>query len=653
MLEIPRRALEYFPYPSVRPFQDEFIQAVHEAISERKSILIEGSNGLGKTISALSACLPVAKERNLRIIYVAKTHRQHDRVIEELRAISKKQPVSGVSIRGRSEMCLHPFVVRHAKDPRSIMETCKLLKARHECPYYSKIEEEYGLCTEVLAELLKQPLKASEVAKICKSQGFCPYELTKLMTEETDVIALSYLYVFDPIIRNAFFKRVETSLEKFILVVDEAHNLPETAIEIASDELSLFTIKMGEKEAKEHGYKDLAIFCRKLREIIERMAESIKDEAQIPPKFFLDILEEKADVWAPLTFFEELLSTGEIIRHNLLSEGKYPRSYIYKIGDFLLRWFETREEKAYTHIISKYLTKAGKSSAKLEIVALDPAKITEPVFSNVYASVVMSGTLEPLEAYRQVTAMPENTVLRAVSSPFPPEHILALVCKGVTTAMKKRTEEMYHKLAKRVAEAVWYTPGNIGVFTASFDVLEGLISAGLEEMLEKPLLYERKGMKSRENEQLIRRFKSYARRGGAVLLGVQGGRSSEGVDYPGDEMNTVIVVGVPYAEPTPRVKAQIGYYESQFPGKGREYGYILPALKKASQAAGRPIRTLEDRGAIIFLDYRFATAYCQRFLPGWIRRNMKTLPDKDGSIAKELILFFGYPEKTASLQPIL
>ncbi|RLI21803.1 DNA repair helicase [Candidatus Bathyarchaeota archaeon] len=644
MLEIPQKTMKYFPYSSVRPFQDEFIQAVYEAVSEGRSILIEGSNGLGKTVSALSACLPIAKENNLRIIYLAKTHRQHDRVIEELRAISKKQPVSGVSIRGRSEMCLHPFVLRHTKDVRAIMETCRLLKARHECPYYTKIEEEHELCIEVLEELIKEPLKASEVLKICKSQGFCPYELTKLMLEEVDVIALSYLYVFDPAIRNAFFKRLETPLERFILIVDEAHNLPETAIEIASDELSLFTIRMGEKEAKEHGYEDLAIFCRKLREIIERMAESVKDEAQIPPKFFLDLLETKADVWAPLTFFEELLSIGEIIRHDLLSKGKYPRSYIHRIGDFLLKWFETREEKAYAHVISKYVTKAGKTSARLEIVALDPARITEPVFSDVYASVVMSGTLEPLEAYMQVTAMPESTVLKAVSSPFPPEHVLALVCKGVTTAMKKRTKEMYHKLAKRIAETARYTPANVGVFTASFDVLEGILSAGLEKMLEKPLFHEKQGMKSKENEQLIRRFKSYAKRGGAVLLGVQGGRSSEGVDYPGDEMNSVVIVGVPYAEPTPRVKAQISYYESRFPGKGREYGYILPALKKASQAAGRPIRTLEDRGAIIFLDYRFATTYCQRFLPRWIRRNMKTLPDRNGSIAKELILFFGYPE---------
>lgn len=131
----------------------------------------------------------------------------------------------------------------------------------------------------------------------------------------------------------------------------------------------------------------------------------------------------------------------------------------------------------------------------------------------------------------------------------------------------------------------------------------------------------------------------------AVLLGVEGGRSSEGADFPGKQLESVAIVGVPCMEPTPRVNAQIQYYESQFPGHGHEYGYLVPALRKASQAAGRVIRTLEDRGAIILLDYRFSTKYCRRYLPLWIRKNMKTVPDEDGAIAKELILFFGF-EKT-------
>jgi DNA excision repair protein ERCC-2 len=102
----------------------------------------------------------------------------------------------------------------------------------------------------------------------------------------------------------------------------------------------------------------------------------------------------------------------------------------------------------------------------------------------------------------------------------------------------------------------------------------------------------------------------------------------------------VVVVGVPYAEPTSRVKAQIEDYDKCFPGFGREYGYVLPAMKKASQAAGRPIRTLDDRGAIVFLDYRFSTSYCRSFLPSWITCSMKVLPDKKGFLAAEVSNFF-------------
>jgi DNA excision repair protein ERCC-2 len=199
---------------------------------------------------------------------------------------------------------------------------------------------------------------------------------------------------------------------------------------------------------------------------------------------------------------------------------------------------------------------------------------------------------------------------------------------------------MYKKLVRRIGEVVDATPANVGVFAASYEVLERLLEAGLQNALEKPLLYEQRGMTSKANERLVAKFKSYAKRGGALLLGVQGGRSSEGADYPGDQMNSVAIVGVPYAEPTARVKAQIKYYESQFPGCGREYGYVVPALKKAAQAAGRPIRTLEDRGAIVFLDHRFASPYCQSFLPIWIRREMKTLPDEDNAITKELTKFY-------------
>jgi DNA excision repair protein ERCC-2 len=640
MSSLPSDVATYFPYSQVRPYQDEFIKTVFDALEQGCSAIVEGSNGLGKTIAALCACLPKAEEKNMKILYVARTHRQHERVIEELQAVSRKRRVSGISIRGRHEMCLNHFVRKNAQDARAVMEICELLKAKNRCPYYRRIEEKRRQYLETQQRITFQPYNASEIQRICRTKGFCPYELAKDSLEDVRVTALSYLYVFDPVIRTAFLNNLGVPLSKTILIIDEAHNLPETAVDIASSTLTLFALKQAEAEANDFRHRDIADFARTIRDEIETMAVNIQKETLIQPESLLELIRKKTSVQEPKEFFEYLYSTGNAIRRDMMVEGKFPRSFIHGVGDFFLKWLETSEDRSFVDVLTKYRSRRGAETARLEIVALDPSDITETVFSEVYSSIVMSGTLQPLEAYVQITKLPEDTVRKVTPSPFPREHVLPLVCQDVTTAMEERTPQMYRAIIERLREVVESTPANTGVFAASFQVLEDLAANGLADALDKQLFLERRGMNSRENEDLVAEFKSYAKKGGAVLLGAQGGRSSEGVDFPGDQMNSVVIVGVPYAEPTPKVKSQIGYFEKRFPGLGREYGYLIPAMKKASQAAGRPIRTLEDRAAMVFLDYRFSTRYCQRFLPLWIRENLRVLPSSSGAISRELDRFF-------------
>ncbi|MEJ5327700.1 MAG: ATP-dependent DNA helicase [Candidatus Bathyarchaeia archaeon] len=640
MIKLPEAAQEYFPYTSVRPHQDQFIKTVYDAVKAQRSILIEGSNGLGKTISALSACLPIAVEKDLKILYVARTHRQHERVIEELRAVCKKHAVSGVSLRGRNQMCLNTFAAKSASDARSLMEVCELLKAKGRCAYHRAPEEQTYEYLQLQNQLTTRPYKASEIQRVCRKKRICSYELVKASLPDVAVIALSYLYVFDPVIRTAFFKNLDSQLQKTILIVDEAHNLPETAIDIASSSLSLFVLKQAELEAAKYENRDVAAFVNFFRKEIEKMTEKIRHEEIISPEALIEIIQKEGSISNPRDFFEHMHEVGSAVRRSLLAEGKNPRSYIHGVSEFLLRWLETLGDDSYINVASRYTTRENVKTAKLEIVALDPSKVTAPVFSSTYANVIMSGTLQPLQAYAKMTKLPEDTVQCVLPSPFPKEHVLSIVCLGVTTAMEKRTSDMYQIIIKRITEVVQNTPANTGIFAASFDVLNALIAEGLEKALNKPLLYERRGMSSKANEKMVADFKAYSKSGGAVFLGVQGGRTSEGVDFPGNQMNSVIIVGVPYAEPTPRVKAQIDYYEKCFPKLGREYGYVLPAMKKAAQAAGRPIRTLEDRGAIVFLDYRFATNYCRSFLPSWINNVLKILPCKDEVLAREIREFF-------------
>jgi DNA excision repair protein ERCC-2 len=623
----------------VRPYQDQFINTVYNAVKERRSVLIEGSNGLGKTISALSAVLPIAMEKQLKILYVARTHRQHERVIEELKAIGKKHSVAGVSLRGRNEMCLYRFSSNQNYDAKSLMEVCELLKAKGTCPFYKSPDQRSYDYLQLQQMICTRSYKASEIMHICKKKNFCPYELVKSALSDMNVIALSYLYVFDPDIRSAFLKSLETQMQKVILIVDEAHNLPETAVDISSSSLSLFMMHQAELEAKRFGYEDVEAFAKLLYLETEKRAEDVRKEEQISSEF-IDSIREKAGVLAPRSFYLHLSEVGGQVKKTLLSEGKHPRSYINTLSEFLLKWTDTADDEAYINVISKYFTRETAQTAKLEIVALDPSKTTHPVFSSTYANVVMSGTLQPLDAYSKITKMPEDTVEHIAPSPFPREHIMAVVCYGVTTALESRTSQMYQTFIKRITEVVRNTPVNTGIFTASYEVSRSLLAEGLQDALERPLFFERRGMTSKANEKLVAEFKEHALTGGAVFLGVQGGRTSEGVDFPGNQMNSVIIIGVPYAEPTPRVKAQIAYYEKRFPTHGREYGYILPAMKKASQCAGRPVRTLEDKGAIVFLDYRFASGYCKSFLPSWVLRDLRVAPSKDGALGQEVHAFF-------------
>jgi DNA excision repair protein ERCC-2 len=636
---LPKEAADYFPYASVRPYQDQYINTIYSAVKERRSVLIEGSNGLGKTISSLSAVLPIAVEKKLKILYVARTHRQHERVIEELKAVSKTHPVAGVSLRGRNEMCLYRFSSNQHYDAKSLMEVCDLMKAKGTCPYYKSAEKQSYDYLSLQQQIGTRSYKASEIMRLCKKRNLCPYELVKAALSDVTVVALSYLYVFDPDIRNAFLKNLGVQMNKIILIVDEAHNLPDTAVDISSSNLSLFMMRQAELEAKKYGYDDAEAFAKLLYEETEKRAANVRKEEQIS-KQFLDEVREKAGVIAPRSFYQHLNEIGNSVKKSLLSEGKHPRSYINSLSEFLLRWSETAGDEAYINVISKYFTRDDAQTARLEIVALDPSKVTVPVFSSTYANVVMSGTLQPLDAYAKITKMPENTVEHIACSPFPREHILSVVSCGVTTAMESRTSAMYQTFIRRIQEVVRNTPVNTGIFTASYQVTRSLLAEGLQDSLEKPLFYERQGMTSKANEKLVSDFKDCALTGGAVFLGVQGGRTSEGVDFPGNQMNSVIIIGVPYAEPTPRVKAQIDYFEKQFPTHGREYGYVLPAMKKASQCAGRPVRTLEDKGAIVFLDNRFASGYCKAFLPSWVLRDMKVLPARDGELAKEIQAFF-------------
>ena len=100
------------------------------------------------------------------------------------------------------------------------------------------------------------------------------------------------------------------------------------------------------------------------------------------------------------------------------------------------------------------------------------------------------------------------------------------------------------------------------------------------------------------------------------MFAVQGGSLSEGIDYEGNVLSAVVVVGLPLSPPNVEVEALKDYYCRKFGfEKGYDCAYVFPAVNKVLQAAGRPIRSERDRAAIILLEGRLLEPRYARCLP--------------------------------------
>ena len=616
---------DYFPYKSLRPNQEEFIGLVDEAVRKGENLIIEAPTGFGKTISVLAGVLPYAISMGFKVVYLARTHRQMDRVMEELKEINKINPVSGVELRSRKELCLHSYIQNFAPDAYNAMIVCKNLKKLHKCDHFENVKKKKDEFNEIVEYFLNRPSQPIEILQYSQLLELCPYEVTRKVGEKANVIVASYLYMLNPAIRNAFIESLGVDYEDLIVIFDEAHNLPDQAINVLSDKITINSIGRAIKEAEEYNEHEIAnflsIFLKGLENLYnERLKDREVEVPILPESIFAHVFETlNISEGLLIRILREMVEVGDAIREDKIEKNRPPRSYVGRVGEFLLNWLSLIGREDYLFMMSR------DRGFSLELVALDPSKALDFI-NDVQSAIFMSGTLTPLEAFRDIMGI-ENARLKKFPGMVKKENALVLVAKDVSTRGEERNLELYRKMAEYIVEATRLIPKNVGVFTASYEVLQGLLSANvhlrIEEETGKKVFIEKKNASSKENDILVNAFKEEAKREGGVLLGVMGGRNSEGQDYLGDEMNGVVLVGIPYARPTPRVQAQIRYFEKKFPGKGKYYGYYLPAHRKLVQAAGRVHRSAEEKGAIIILDYRVLWNSIRKDLPDWMSEAMK------------------------------
>lgn len=570
-----------FSHDALRPNQKELAQTIQKALREKHHVLANAPTGLGKTAAALCPALEYAKEKKLSIFFLTSRHTQHKVVLETIKQVNERNGTSFrcVSLIGKKSMCGQDIGQLPSSD---FSEFCKSLVENDQCDFYTNARGKNNVKGKhLLAQLRADKLvSAEQVLTRSTSERVCPYEMSLMLAETADVIVADYYYLFHPNIRDTTLPKLKKKLEECIIIVDEAHNLPSRLRDVMTSRLTTRTMRFAIQEAKKHDPQALSVLVE-LQEILLRLGEVAK-ERKVTRELFVSAIEK----FKPYDEVVEILdSAADMVREAQRA------SNIGGIVSFMKSWVQ--DSTGFARILRR-----EELHSQLTNRCLDPSLLTKDVFDACYCAIMMSGTLEPLEMYTHVLGV-KNAVTCSFESPFPQKNRLSIVVPKTSTKYSERSEQQFRNIAQVCAQLVNAIPGRVMMFFPSYAVRDA-VAPFFADKCERDLLFERTKLSKQEKQSLLDRFA----KSNGVLLGVAAGSFGEGVDLPG-LVKGVIVVGLPLEKPDLETSELIDYYDKKF-GKGWEYGYILPAMAKCIQNAGRCIRTETDRGVIAFVDERYA-----------------------------------------------
>jgi len=599
----------FFPYSSIRKSQEDLIKDVQDTVGKKAGLIAHAPTGLGKTAATLAPILAeTIEKKDLTIFFLTSRHTQHNIVTKTLRQIKDKYKINfgAVSIIGKKWMCAMPETA--ALYSKEFASYCKALRDDDQCEFYSRTgsrSKPSFECKKAVQQISKSsPVETEKIISVCKKEKLCPYEVSLILASSAKIIVTDYFYVLNPLIRNIFLNKIGKNLENSIVIFDEAHNLPSRTRDLMTTKLSTFIIERAIKEAHKYRFGEVEMYLKEMNEALINLANNISTgEENLIPK---DVFNEKIN---RINDYDEISAALEFAADEVRENEK--SSYIGSVALFMEVW--PGSDKGYARIISKKQTKYG-DMISIAYRCLDPSLFTKDLIEKSYSTILMSGTLSPTSMYRDLLGFPEKTTEKTYPSPFPEKNKLAMIIPKTTTKYTMRSDEQFSEIARICLEIINLIPGNSAIFFPSYFILEK-VKENLKPKCEKKVFVEEPGMSKETRKDLIDEFSKSKEN--CVLLGVASGSFGEGVDIPGNVLKGVIVVGLPLQKPNLETKELIKYYDEKF-SKGWDYGYIMPAITKALQNAGRCIRSETDKGVMIFLDERYPwPSYLKCFPEDW------------------------------------
>ncbi|MBI2506420.1 MAG: ATP-dependent DNA helicase [Candidatus Latescibacteria bacterium] len=574
-----------FPFPAFRRGQKQLMGATFRAIEGQGRLFAQAPTGIGKTISTLFPALKALGAGHVaKIFYLtAKTSGRAiaEKAIEDLRRSGLK--CKNLTLTARERICFN------ASEGRP----CDVQQCEYALGYYDRIE---GALDELFSH---DAIPRARVEEVARQHRVCPFELSLDLSLWADVIICDYNYIFDP---RAYLRRF--FLEEggaYAFLIDEAHNLVDRAREMFSAELSRLQIGgLRRRLKKEHpGLK------RALKELEDCLAEAGRRCAELGQPWVERELPH--DLMPLLPDFLE--KAEQVLVRDLNASYREELIELYfavfgfqRIADLFGPNYATYAEPNLKDLC-------------LKLFCMDPAPQLREALRRGTSAVFFSATLTPLEYFRQVLGGEEGDALLDLESPFPAEHFKLLLADHLDTSYKGRGQS-FDQVAESIAALISQHRGNYLVFFPSYQYLQEVSSRFRAAHPDVEILVQSSGMSERQREEFLAVFDA---ENPDTLVGfaVMGGIFGEGIDLVGERLVGAIVVGVGLPQVCLERELIRAYYDEQEVA-GFDFAYTFPGMNRVLQAAGRVIRSPQDRGVVLLIDRRFGwTNYRRLFPPHW------------------------------------
>ncbi|HVE54346.1 MAG TPA: ATP-dependent DNA helicase, partial [Ramlibacter sp.] len=560
-----------FPHPEFRKGQRSLAEAVYKGAATGRCVLAQAPTGIGKTIATLFSMLKAATPHKLdKVFYLTAKTTGRQLALDAATQIAESAPdlrLRVLELTARDKACEHPDKACHG-------DSCPLARG-----FYDRLPAARNEAVQVGCA------DAGALRAVARQHQVCPYYLAQELARWADVAVGDYNYWFDG---SAMLYAATLANEWRVgVLADEAHNLVERGRGMYSGTLHQGALRAARMKAPVAVRRALDKVNRGLNALRKEHPEVDARPEELPAGFITAMKQAGA---AMETHFAESAPGA--------AEAGLQEFYFDVLG--LLRLAEAFD----THSVFELADDAGpggRGAVALRIQNLIPAPFLKPRFAAARTVTLFSATLSPPQYQADMLGLPADTAWIDVESPFNPEQLQVRIVDRISTRYADR-QRSAAPIARLIAEQFAARPGNYLAFFSSFDYLD-LVSAEFQrEHAQVPTWVQARGMGEAQRNEFLARFLP----GGAgVGFAVLGGSFGEGIDLRGDRLVGAFVATLGLPQLNARNELLKHRLDQHF-SAGYDYAYLYPGMQKVVQAAGRVIRTREDRGTVVLIDDRFA-----------------------------------------------